>query len=132
MRKSKMVDIHLRLPIEVCAYIDKMATPSRSAYKVMRDIISSYAKNSGNMTIVGDDAMSVMREVVEKVGYTSVDELMVDLARSFLKVWQYNNNELEDDEPTPDETIRDMFNNLVDNNIINDCDEKGYSIGRRI
>lgn len=132
MRKSKMVDIHLRLPVEVCAYIDKMATPSRSAYKIMRDIISSYAKNSGNMTIVGDDAMSVMREVVEKVGYTSVDELMVDLARSFLKVWQYNNNELEDDEPTPDETIRDMFNNLVDNNIINDCDEKGYSIGRRI
>ena len=132
MRKSKMVDIHLRLPIEVCAYIDKMATPSRSAYKIMRDIISSYAKNSGNMTIVGDDAMSVMREVVEKVGYTSVDELLVDLARSFLKVWQYNNNELEDDEPTPDETIRDMFNNLVDNNIINDCDEKGYSIGRRI
>lgn len=127
-----MVDIHLRLPIEVCAYIDKMATPSRSAYKIMRDIISSYAKNSGNMTIVGDDAMSVMREVVEKVGYTSVDELMVDLARSFLKVWQYNNNELEDDEPTPDETIRDMFDNLVDNNIINDSDEKGYSIGRRI
>lgn len=132
MRKSKMVDVHLRLPVEVCAYIDKMATPSRSAYKIMRDIISSYAKNSGNMTIVGDDAMSVMREVVEKVGYTSVDELLVDLARSFLKVWQYNNNELEDDEPTPDETIRDMFDNLVDNNIINDCDEKGYSIGRRI
>lgn len=127
-----MVDVHLRLPIEVRAYIDKMATPSRSAYKIMRDIISSYAKNSGNMTIVGDDAMSVMREVVEKVGYTSVDELMVDLARSFLKVWQYNNNELEDDEPTPDETIRDMFDNLIDNNIINDCDEKGYSIGRRI
>lgn len=132
MRKSKMVDVHLRLPIEVCAYIDKMATPSRSAYKIMRDIISSYAKNSGNMTTVGDDAMLVMREVVEKVGYTSVDELMVDLAKSFLKVWQYNNNELEDDEPTPDETIRDMFDNLVDNNIINDCDEKGYSIGRRI
>lgn len=132
MRKSKMVDIHLRLPVEVCAYIDKMATPSRSAYKIMRDIISSYAKNSGNMTIVGDDAMSVMREVVEKVGYTSADELLVDLARSFLKVWQYNNNELEDDEPTPDETIRDMFEGLVDNNIINDCDEKGYSIGRRI
>lgn len=132
MRKSKMVDIHLRLPIEVCAYIDKMATPSRSAYKIMRDIISSYAKNSGNKTIVGDDAMSVMREVAEKVGYTSVDELQVDLARSFLKVWQYNNNELEDDEPTPDETIRDMFEGLVDNNIINDCDEKGYSIGRRI
>lgn len=132
MRKSKMVDIHLRLPVEVCAYIDKMATPSRSAYKIMRDIISSYAKNSGNMTIVGDDAMLVMREVVEKVGYTSVDELMVDLAKSFLKVWQYNNNELEDDEPTPDETIRDMFEGLVDNNIINDCDEKGYSIGRRI
>lgn len=127
-----MVDVHLRLPVEVCAYIDKMATPSRSAYKIMRDIISSYAKNSGNMTIVGDDAMSVMREVVEKVGYTSVDELLVDLARSFLKVWQYNNNELEDDEPTPDETIRDMFDDLVDNNIINDCDEKGYSIGRRI
>lgn len=127
-----MVDIHLRLPVEVCAYIDKMATPSRSAYKIMRDIISSYAKNSGNMTIVGDDAMLVMREVVEKVGYTSVDELMVDLAKSFLKVWQYNNNELEDDEPTPDETIRDMFEGLVDNNIINDCDEKGYSIGRRI
>lgn len=132
MRKSKMVDIHLRLPIEVCAYIDKMATPSRSAYKIMRDIISSYAKNSGNMTPVGDDAILVMREVVEKVGYTSVDELMVDLAKSFLKVWQYNNNELEDDEPTPDETIRDMFDNLVDNNIINDSDEKGYSIGRRI
>lgn len=132
MRKNKMVDVHLRLPVEVCAYIDKMATPSRSAYKIMRDIISSYAKNSGNMTIVGDDAMSVMREVVEKVGYTSVDELLVDLARSFLKVWQYNNNELEDDEPTPDETIRDMFDDLVDNNIINDCDEKGYSIGRRI
>ena len=109
-----------------------MATPSRSGYKIMRDIISSYAKNSGNMTMIGDDAMSVMREVVEKVGYTSVDELLVDLARSFLKVWQYNNNELEDDEPTPDETIRDMFNSLVDNNIINDCDEKGYSIGRRI
>lgn len=127
-----MVDIHLRLPVEVCAYIDKMATPSRSAYKIMRDIISSYAKNSGNITIVGDDAMSVMREVVEKVGYASVDELLVDLARSFLKVWQYNNNELEDDEPTPDETIRNMFNGLVDNNIINDCDEKGYSIGRRI
>lgn len=132
MRKSKMVDIHLRLPVEVCAYIDKMATPSRSAYKIMRDIISSYAKNSGNMTIVGDDAMSVMREVVDKVGYNSVDELMVDLARSFLKVWQYNNNELNDDEPTPDETIRDMFDELIDNNMINDCDEKGYSIGRRI
>lgn len=132
MRKSKMVDVHLRLPIEVCAYIDKMATPSRSAYKIMRDIISSYAKNSGNMTRVDDDAMLVMREVVEKVGYTSVDELMVDLAKSFLKVWQYNNNELEDDEPTPDETIRDMFDNLVDNNIINDSDETGYSIGRRI
>ena len=98
----------------------------------MRDIISSYAKNSGNMTRVDDDAMLVMREVVEKVGYTSVDELMVDLAKSFLKVWQYNNNELEDDEPTPDETIRDMFNSLVDNNIINDRDETGYSIGRRI
>lgn len=127
-----MVDVHIRLPIEVCAYIDKMATPSYSAYKIMRDIISSYAKNSGNMTIVGDDAMLVMREVVEKVGYTSVDELMVDLAKSFLKVWQYYNNELEDDEPPPDETIRDMFDNLVDNNIINDCDETGYSIGRRI
>lgn len=132
MRKSKMVDIHLRLPVEVCAYINKMATPSRSAYKIMRDIISSYAKNSGNMTIVGDDAMSVMREVVDKVGYNSVDELMVDLARSFLKVWQYNNNDLNDDEPTPDETIRDMFDELIDNNMINDCDEKGYSIGRRI
>lgn len=132
MRRSKMVDVHLRLPIEVCAYIDKMATPSRSAYKIMRDIISSYTKNSGNMTPVGDDAMLVMREVADKVGYNSVDELMVDLARSFLKVWQYNNNELEDDEPTPDETIRDMFDNLVDNNIINNGDEKGYSIGRRI
>ena len=57
---------------------------------------------------------------------------MVDLAKSFLKMWQYKNNELEDDEPTPDETIRDMFDNLADNNIINDCDETGYSIGRRI
>ena len=130
MKKNKMVRVALRLESDVMDRLKNLVAPGCSIYKTMHDIM--VAGVYGGNSVQNNAVLKELNKIVAQTGYSSTDALMVDLAKAFLKVWQYNNNQLDDDEPTPSEEIRDMFDNMSDGSIINDCDEKGYSIGRRI
>ena len=132
MRGNKDVNLHLRISQEAYKRICDSATPEMSSYRIMRDAITARAYSNGTSVGVSQDAVVALRDIADKVGYLSVDALMVDLAQSFLKVWQYHNGKLDDDEPTPSEEIRDMFADMSNGMITEDPNEKGYSISRRI
>ena len=130
MARSKWVNMRTRVSVDVGAKIKEMATPDYPVYKVVRDIIVAHICGDG--FALRRNTMDVLRNVARETGYVSAEALAVDLAKAFLKVWQYNNNQLDDDEPTPSEEIRDMFAQMSNGTMMQDCDEKGYSIGRRI
>ena len=132
MRGNKDVNLHLRISQEAYRRICSFATPEISSYRIMRDAITARAYSNDTSVDMSQDAIAALRDVADRVGYISVDALMVDLAQSFLKVWQYHNGELDDDEPTPSEEIRDMFATMSNGMITEDPNEKGYSISRRI
>lgn len=129
MARNKWVNIRTRVSADVGAKIKEMATPDYPVYKVVRDIITGHVYDCSTLRL---NAMNTLRGIASQTDYVSAEALMVDLAKAFLKVWQYNNNRLAEEEPTPAEEIRDMFADMSNGTIIQDNDEKGYSIGRRI
>ena len=130
MARNEWVNIRTRVSADVGAKIKEMATPDYPAYKVVRDIIT--VRVYGGCSALRHNAMNTLRDIARQAGYVSAEALMVDLAKAFLKVWQYNNGLLAEEEPTPAEEIRDMFADMSNGTMIQDNDEKGYSIGRRI
>lgn len=129
MRRNKSVTLFTRVSAEVGNRINAMASPEYPAYRVVRDIIVAHINDTVPLSC---STVELLRSAAQRVGYESADALAVDLVKAFLHTWQYANNELEDNEATPDEDIRLMFEGLSNNSIVNDKDQKGYSIGRRI
>ena len=88
-----------------------MSSPEYPAYRVLRDIVVSYVTGVRAPSLSAE-TIELLRSVVASTQYTSVDALLQDLISAFCRVYRYNHNQLADDEATPDEEIREMFNDM--------------------
>ena len=112
-KKKSMVNVHTRLPIEVVEALNDMATPENPVYRVLRNILVNVVRGVPMACALSDKTIRELGAVADATGFRSIDELIEHLAAAFLRVYRYNNGELRDDETTPPEEIRDMFEELT-------------------
>lgn len=112
-KKKSMVNVHTRLPIEVVEALNDMATPENPVYRVLRNILVNVVRGVPMACALSDKTIRELGAVADATGFRSIDELIEHLAAAFLRVYRYNNGELRDDESTPPEEIRDMFEELT-------------------
>ena len=111
MAKRRWVNIRTRVPAEIGEAINALATDSYPSYRIVRDIVVAHVSGT-NVNALSLDTVRKMTSVAEAVGYENVDSLFLDLAAAFLRVHRYNTQQLQDDETTPAEEIRKMFENM--------------------
>ena len=107
--KAKMVNVHTRIPSEVAEAIASMATPETPVYRVMRSMLVSAIKGVPAGCNLDLATIRELGAVADKTGFKSIGELLSYLAAAFLRVYRYNSGQLAEDEQTPPEEIRDMF-----------------------
>ena len=112
-KKKSMVNVHTRLPIEVVEALNNMATPENPVYRVLRNILVNVVRGVPMACALSDKTIRELGAVADATGFRSIDELIEHLAAAFLRVYRYNKGELREDEPTPPEEIRDMFEELA-------------------
>ena len=122
---NKWVTLQTRVPAEVKAVIDARVTVGRPVYQVVRDMLVAAAAGSGGE--LSDKTMMILKDAVQAAGYESIDNLVADLASSYMKVLRYHRGEIADNESSPDIDIIEMFSNC---NIPNKY-EKSISIRKR-
>ena len=111
MAKRRWVNIRTRVPAEIGEAINALASDSYPSYRIVRDIVVAHVSGT-NVNALSLDTVRKMTSVAEAVGYENVDSLFLDLAAAFLRVHRYNTQQLQDDETTPAEEIRNMFENM--------------------
>lgn len=112
-KKKVMVNVHTRLPKEVVEALNSMATPENPVYRILRTILTNVVRGVPMACTLSDATIRELGAVADATGFRNIDELMQHLAAAFLRVWRYNRGELDEDEPTPPEEIRDMFEDLT-------------------
>lgn len=112
-KNKSMVNVHTRLPLEVVEALNNMATPENPVYRVLRSILTNVVRGVPAACALSDSTIRELGAVADATGFRSIDELMEHLAAAFLRVYRYNRGELQEDEPTPPEEIRDMFEDLT-------------------
>lgn len=110
-RKPTHVVMLTRVPNAVGAAINAMATPDYPAYRVLRDIIVAHVTGVTAPSLSAE-TIQVLQSVAADTCYPSVDALLQDLASAFIRVYRYSHGLLADDEATPAEEIREMFNEM--------------------
>lgn len=112
MPRSKVAYITLRtrVPKDIGEAVKSRARAGYPSYRVVRDIIVAAVAGSG--TSMNMEVLQELSAIAKITGYSSVDALVLDLANAFLRVYRYNSGELADEESTPDEDIREMFNEM--------------------
>lgn len=110
-RKNKPIAVNLRtrIPLSVAEELDSLY-PGVPRYKILRDIVVTHI-GQGTQAL----SMSVYAElsnVARATGYRDVNGLLSDLAAAFLRVYNYNRGLYDEEEPTPAEEIREMFNEM--------------------
>ena len=118
------VNIRTRVPAEVGEAIAKMSSPDYPPYRIVRDIVVAHV--NGQHDNLRSTTVALLNQVVEAVGYESVDALVTDLAKAYMKAFRYYRGEIEEDEASPDVDILEMFSDC--NNTIH---EKNLSILNR-
>lgn len=115
-KRSKVayVNLRTRVPKEIGDAILARSSEKYPGYRVVRDIVVA-AVTGVNVATMSMATVGELARVAEVVGYSSVDALILDLSKAFLRVWRYNNNQLTEEESVPDEYIRDMFADLSNN-----------------
>lgn len=115
-KRSKVayVNLRTRVPKEIGDAILARSSEKYPGYRVVRDIVVA-AVTGVNVSTMSMATVGELARVAKVVGYNSVDALILDLSKAFLRVWRYNNNQLTEEESVPDEYIRDMFDDLSNN-----------------
>lgn len=115
-KRSKVayVNLRTRVPKEIGDAILARSSEKYPGYRVVRDIVVA-AVTGVNVATISMATVGELARVAKVVGYNSVDALILDLSKAFLRVWRYNNNQLTEEESVPDEYIRDMFDDLSNN-----------------
>ena len=111
VNRNDYVNIRTRVNADVGNAIKAIASEKYPMYKVVRDIVTAYV--NGSAIVLHRDTLSTLSRIVEATGYTDIDSLVCDLAEAFLRVYRYNNDQLREDESTPDEEIRTMFESMT-------------------
>lgn len=102
--------LRTRVPKELYVKVVALASAEYPVYRVVRDIVSAHI--AGESGLLHADTYRVLAEAAEATGYPSVDVLLKDLVAAFLRVYRYNTGQLEEEESTPAEEIRDMFEEM--------------------
>ena len=127
--RIEYINIRTRVPKDIGEAILARATADYPGYRVVRDIIVASVTGSGSHV----QSLPVVQEIAKiakDTGYSSAEALILDLSKAFLRVWRYAHGQLQDEERTPDEDIREMFSTMIDNNTIQY--EKGISIRKEL
>lgn len=112
MRKSRMLRLSTRLPEDVVALYDTMATAARPRYKLLCDVLVAYAR-AAQQPPLRDDTMQLLYLTVEAAGYESADALVQDLCRSLERAMRANRGALREEEAGVDNDILEMFNSVL-------------------
>lgn len=108
--KEPYVLLRTRVPRDVYAVVVSMATDSYPPYRVVRDIVVAHIAGAGGL--MSAETYRVLSEAAAATGYDSVDALLQDLTAAFLRVYRYNTGQLAEEESTPAEEIREMFEEM--------------------
>lgn len=108
--KEPYVLLRTRVPLNVYAVVASMATDSYPPYRVVRDIVVAHIAGAGGL--MSAETYRVLSEAATATGYDSVDALLQDLTAAFLRVYRYNTGQLAEEESTPAEEIREMFEEM--------------------
>lgn len=107
---QKFVVLRTRVPHNVYQRLVALVPEGSTMYMLFQGILVGYmASVDGALRA---ETYSVLADVACETGYSSVDALLQDLARAFLRVYRYANDELAEDESTPAEEIRYMFEDM--------------------
>ena len=112
-KEKEMVGLHTRVPKEIADALNNMATPDNPTYRIVRSILTCTVKGLPAACALSADTIRELGVIADTTGFRSVEELVSHLAAAFLRVYRYNNGELREDESTPPEEIRDMFEELI-------------------
>lgn len=102
--------LRTRVPKELYVKVVALASAEYPVYRVVRDIVSAYI--AGASGLLHADTYRVLAEAAEATGYPGVDVLLKDLVAAFLRVYRYRTGQLDEDESTPAEEIREMFEEM--------------------
>lgn len=108
--KESYVLLRTRVPRNVYAVVASMATDCYPPYRVVRDIVVAHIAGAGGL--MSAETYRVLSEAAAATGYDSVDALLQDLTAAFLRVYRYNTGQLAEEESTPAEEIREMFEEM--------------------
>lgn len=103
------ISVHTRLPLEVVEALDAMTASDCARYETLRRVVINSINGLPAAHSIPLDKIRELGAVADMTGFRSVAELVSHLAAAFLRVYRFNNGLLRDDESTPDEEIRDMF-----------------------
>lgn len=110
-RKQTHVTLRTRVPLAIGAAVNAMSSPTYPPYRVLRDIVVAHVAGV-TVPSLSAETIQFLQAVAVETCYPSVDALLHDLAAAFCRVYRYSHNQLADDEATPDEEIREMFNDM--------------------
>lgn len=102
--------LRTRVSKELYEKVDALTSAGYPLYRVVRDIVSAHV--AGASGLLHADTYRVLAEAAETTGYDSVDALLKDLTAAFLRVYRYRTGQLDEDESTPAEEIREMFEEM--------------------
>ena len=108
--KEPYVLLRTRVPRNVYAVVASMATDSYPPYRVVRDIVVAHIAGAGGL--MSAETYRVLSAAAAATGYDGVDALLQDLTAAFLRVYRYNTGQLAEEESTPAEEIREMFEEM--------------------
>ena len=112
MKRNKPRVLQTRIPDDAMSVIAAMVTDRYPLYKVLRDIIVSYA-HAAQRPPLRDDTMRLLYLTVEAAGYNTADALVQDLCRSLERTIRANRGALREDEAAVDNDIMEMFNSVL-------------------
>ena len=108
--KDPYVTLRTRVPREIYLSVAARATAGYPPYRVVRDIIVAHI--AGADGLMSPETYKVLSDAATATGYAGVDALLKDLTAAFLRVYRYNTGQLEEEESTPAEEIREMFEEM--------------------
>lgn len=112
MKRNKPRVLQTRIPDDAMSIIAAMVTDGYPLYKVLRDIIVSYAY-AAQRPPLRDDTMQLLYLTVEAAGYNTADALVQDLCRSLERAIRAARGELREDEAEVDNDILEMFTSVI-------------------
>ena len=123
MKRDRFARFMARVPSEIAHHIYEMASPARTPYRVVSDIVISYVQ-AAKRPPLRDETMKLLYNTVAVAQYGDADALVQDLCKSLERAIRAAHGELREDEAEVDNDILEMFTSVIN--------EKEFTIHKHV